>query len=88
MNILNQAAKSPKVVSKEALETLKGIAQSIREHSTMTPWERANSAMKGALHHARTLSKDKNDFLKKAKKETGILRNSHPLLVWCVQNWY
>lgn len=46
MDLMKHAATSQKGVSNEALDTFKGIAQSIHEHSMKSPWERANEHMK------------------------------------------
>lgn len=88
MDLMKHAATSQKGVSNEALDTFKDIAQSIHEHSMKSPQERANEHMKKALKKAKAQAKTKAEFLKIAKKETGIAKNSHHLLVWCVKEWY
>ncbi len=88
MNYMSYAASSDNKVSQEALTTLNEIAYSIHKHSTMSQWDRANTHMKEALLSVKAQATSKQDFLKKAKQETGIAKNSHPLLVWCISNWY
>lgn len=88
MNIMNHAQRSNGKLSKAAIQTFAGIAQSIDHHATLSPWDRANAHMREALLKARTDSSNSKTFIVNAKLETGILRNSHPLLQWCVQNWY
>lgn len=88
MDLMKHAATSQKGISNEALDTFKGIAQSIHEHSMKSPWERANEHMKKALKEVKAQAKNKTEFLKLAKQETGIAKNSHPLLIWCVKEWY
>lgn len=88
MDLMKHAATSQKGISNEALDTFKGIAQSIHEHSMKSPWERANEHMKKSLKEVKAQAKNKTEFLKLAKQETGIAKNSHPLLIWCVKEWY
>lgn len=88
MNPLKYAATSNGKVSQEAIDTFAGIAQSIHEHSMKSPWDRANQHMKKALNEAKAKASNKKEFLVLAKEATGIAKNSHPLLVWCVDNWY
>lgn len=75
-------------VSKAAMDTFIGIAESIVLHSTLSPWDRANVHMREALLKAKSDSSDSKVFIKNAKLETGILKSNHPLLVWCVRSWY
>lgn len=83
---LSQANSYKGNLSNEAINTFKDIAQSIYEHSLKTPWDRANQHMREALLEAKHQSKSKKEFITKAKKATGLLKNSDPLLVWCVAN--
>lgn len=87
MDMMTYAATSQKVVSKEALDTFKGIAQSILERGSMSAWDTANKHMRAALMQAKRESNNKKEFIIKAKQATGILKNTHPMLVWCVANW-
>lgn len=88
MSILDHAQRSNGKLSQEAIKTFAGIAQSISHHATLSQWDRANTHMKAALLKARSDSSNSKTFLKNAKLETGILRNNHPLLQWCAENWY
>jgi len=75
-------------LSQAAINTFKDIAQSVHEHSLKSPWDRANQYMKQALTEAKDKSSNKKEFLVNAKKATGLLKNTDPLLVWCVQAWF
>lgn len=88
MNIMNHAQRSNGKLSQAAINTFASIAQSIDHHATLSQWDRANSHMRTALLKAKSDSSNSKTFMKNAKLETGILRNTHPLLQWCVQNWY
>lgn len=88
MNILNHAQRSNGKLSQEAIQTFADIAQSIAYHATLSPWDRANVYMREALTKARSDSSNSKTFLKNAKLETGLLKNSDPLLQWCVTHWY
>lgn len=88
MDLMKYAAKSPQTVSAEALNTLKDIAESIHKHSMMSQWDRANIHMKEALLEAKSQANNKTQFLKLTKQRTGLLKNTDPLLVWCVKEWY
>ena len=74
-------------LSNEAVQTFGSIAQSIIEHGNMNAWDKANKHMRAALMQAKRESSNKKEFLIKAKQATGILKNTHPVLVWCVANW-
>lgn len=87
MDMMTYAATSQKGVSNEALDTFKGIAQSILERGNMSAWDTANIHMRAALLQAKRESSSKKEFITKAKQATGILKNTHPVLVWCVANW-
>ena len=87
MKALNNVPGYKGTLSNEAVQTFGNIAQSIIEHGNMNAWDRANTSMRAALMNAKRNSKSKAEFLVNAKKETGIAKNSHPLLVWCVVNW-
>lgn len=84
---MKNAASYNGKLSQAAINTFKDIAQSIHEHSLKSPWDRANQHMKSALIEAKKQSKSKKEFLVNAKKATGLLKNSDPLLVWCSDNW-
>lgn len=88
MDILKHASSFNGNLSNEAIQTFKGIAQSIHEHSLKTPWDRANEHMRGALIEAFNMSADKKEFIKNAKKKTGLLKNDDPLIVQCIQTWF
>ena len=85
---LNAAQSYNGTLSNAALKTFGDIAASIDYHATLNAWDRANSHMRSALMQAKNNAKGKAAFLKLAKQATGIAKNSHPLLVWCVANWY
>lgn len=87
MDLMNYATTSQKGVNNEALETFKDITQSILERGNMNAWDTANNHMRAALMQAKRESSNKKEFLTKAKQATGILKNTHPVLVWCVGNW-
>lgn len=74
-------------LSNEAINTFKGIAQSILERGNMNAWDTANKHMRAALMQAKRESSSKKEFITKAKQATGILKNTHPVLEWCVANW-
>jgi hypothetical protein len=74
-------------LSNEAIQTFGNIAQSIIEHGNMNAWDKANKHMRAALMQAKRESSNKKEFLIKAKQTTGILKNTAPVLVWCVANW-
>jgi len=87
MDMMSYAASSQKGVSNEALETFKDIAQSILERGNTNAWDTANKHMRAALMQAKRDSSNKKEFISKAKQATGIMKNTHPVLVWCVANW-
>jgi len=87
MKALNNVPGYKGNLSSEAVKTFGNIAQSIIEHGNMNAWDRANNSMRAALMQVKRNSNGKAEFLVKAKKETGIVKNSHPLLAWCVENW-
>lgn len=74
-------------LSNEAVQTFGSIAQSIIERGGMNAWDTANKHMRAALMQAKRESSNKKEFIIKAKQATGILKNTHPVLVWCVANW-
>lgn len=86
-NSLNAANRYNGKLSNAALRTLGDIAASIDYHASLNAWDRANTHMRSALIQAKDSSKSKAEFLKLAKASTGIAKNTHPLLVWCVENW-
>lgn len=88
MDIMKNAASYNGKLSQAAINTFKDIAQSIHEHSLKSPWDRANQYMRAGLIEAKDQSSNKKEFLVKAKKATGLLKNTDPLLVWCVEAWY
>lgn len=88
MTIMNNARKSNGKLSQAAINTFTSIAQSIDHHATLSQWDRQNVYMRESLMKARSDSSNSKTFLKNAMIETGILRTKHPLLQWCVQNWY
>lgn len=88
MNIMKHAQRSNGKLSQAAIQTFANISQSISHHATLSPWDRVNLHMREALTKARSDSSNAKTFLKNAKVETGILRNSHPLLQWCVKHWF
>lgn len=88
MDIMKNAASYNGKLSQAAINTFKDIAQSIHEHSLKSPWDHANNYMKEALLEAKDKSSNKKEFLVNAKKATGLLKNTDPLLVWCVTQWY
>jgi hypothetical protein len=87
MKALNNVPGYKGNLSNEAIQTFAGIAQSILEHGNMSAWDRANSSMRAAVMQAKRESSSKKEFMIKAKQATGILKNTHPVLVWCVANW-
>lgn len=84
---LSQANSYKGNLSNEALQTFGSIAQSILERGNMSAWDTANKHMRSALMQAKHESSSKKEFITKAKQATGILKNTHPVLVWCVANW-
>lgn len=74
-------------LSNEAVQTFGSIAQSILERGNMNAWDTANKHMRAALMQAKRESCSKKEFIIKAKQATGILKNTHPVLAWCVVNW-
>lgn len=88
MDIMKNAASYNGKLSQAAINTFKDIAQSIHEYSMMSRWDKANQYMQAALLEAKQQSSNKKEFLVNAKKATGLLKNTDPLLVWCVQAWY
>lgn len=85
---LNQANKYEGKLSQAAINTFKDIAQSIHEAGMKSRWDKANQYMKEALLEAKQQSSNKKEFLVNAKKATGLLKNTDPLLVWCVEAWF
>lgn len=88
MSIISHASRSNGKLSQAAINTFTSIAQSINHHATLSQWDRANPHIREALLKAKSDSSNSKTFMKNARLETGILRNTHPLLQWCVQNWY
>lgn len=86
-NSLNAANRYTGKLSNEALDTFGSIAQSIIERGNMNAWDTANKHLRAALMQAKRESSNKKEFLVKAKQATGILKNTHPVMVWCVANW-
>lgn len=87
MEILQHAASYKGQLSQAAINTFGEVVKGVIEEGSKSPWDKANSSMRNALMNAKRNSKSKAEFLVNAKKETGIAKNSHPLLVWCVANW-
>jgi len=88
MDNLKYAASFNGKLSQAAINTFADITMSIEARSHMSPWDTANKHMRAALIEAKNQSKGRKEFLVKAKETTGIAKNSHPLLMWCVANWY
>lgn len=88
MDILKHACQSSGNLSQDAMNTFAEIAQSIQHHSTLSQWDRSNEYMREALLKAKSDSSNKRVFIKNAMIETGIMRPKHPLIQWCVENWY
>lgn len=87
MKALNNVPGYKGNLSNEAVQTFAGIAQSIIERGGMSAWDTANKHLRAALLQAKRESSNKKEFIIKAKQATGILKNTHPVLVWCVANW-
>lgn len=88
MTILNYARKSTGRVNDAALGTFVSILCGIEERSRLSHWDTANEHMREALLHAKSKSSNKKEFIKNTKIETGIIKDSHPIIQWCVINWY
>lgn len=86
-NTLSHANRYTGKLSSDAINTFAGIAASIEHHASLNAWDRANSHMRSALIQAKAQAKNKKEFLTLAKQATGIAKNTHPLLVWCSENW-
>ena len=87
MNTLSSANRYTGNLSSDAIATFAGIAASIEHHASLNAWDRANTHLRAALIQAKAQAKNKREFLTLAKQATGIAKNSHPVLVWCAENW-